>query len=76
MEPECHCGKDGHPLHSQNCPAHGAEAQQSRAAVRLYYALNGHGGKIWEELPVCQHAFWLTAAAECLEGAADVRAHR
>mgnify|MGYP001579132930 CR=1 FL=1 len=21
--PECHCGKDGHPLNSVNCPVHG-----------------------------------------------------
>jgi hypothetical protein len=32
---ECHCGRDGHPLHSVNCPVHGREAQIAEAAMAI-----------------------------------------
>jgi hypothetical protein len=37
---ECHCGKDGHPLGSMNCPVHGYEPVPAGALRRLLDALD------------------------------------
>lgn len=39
---ECHCGKDGHPLHSINCPACSADAVD-RVAVAILVAWEKFG---------------------------------
>lgn len=69
----CHCGKDGHPLHSINCPVHGNEAQLERATMYLYYAIEGYRTVDWTDLPCATRDFWKAAARECLQGAEVVR---
>lgn len=73
MSEECHCGKDGHPLHSVNCPVHGTEEQTDRAAMYLYHAIEGYNKTSWTDLPRAVRSFWISAACECLNGAEVVR---
>ena len=48
---DCHCGKDGHPLNSINCPACNAEAVD-----RVAWAINAAWNKCGEvPFPLYQH---------------------
>jgi hypothetical protein len=38
---QCHCGKDGHPLGSMNCPVHGYMPVPNEVMKRLLDALEG-----------------------------------
>ena len=54
---ECHCGKDGHPLGSINCPVHGSKALASalQAAVlaleEVQSSLRTLGEDGWSDAP-------------------------
>jgi ribosomal protein L37AE/L43A len=66
---ECHCGKDGHPLHSINCPACSAETIE-RAAKAIWDAeFDREVTSPWGDQSHLQKQFYRMLASAAIDAA-------